>query len=171
VSVIKIAFAGTRHGRPHHFAAVERALEHAVELVLMRRRSEDARAFVRGSAPSYPPSLECTDILVAHGASPVAGCLDWDFEKAARRVHASIKRYPVTLVDGKWPSAGPRRTWRMLGDFKPDVVIAMPLCAGNTKGTKRAIEFAMELGIPTLITPVSLLEPTPSPVSLSPGIQ
>lgn len=134
---VRIAFSGTRRGCPQHFTALEALLTQAVELALTRR--ERHGDWIRGS---------CASVTLAHGASPNPSCLDWDAEKYARQQKWAVQRYaPVACLDGTGVKALFRRTFRMIQEFKPEVLVAMPLMGAraNSRGTHHAIECAARL--------------------------
>lgn len=146
---IKIAFAGTRHGQPGDIVVVQHMLELATRFVAEHEKLQIHPQFGLSAFGSS------TEIVVAHGASPVGTCLDWDAERVARQQRWAVKRYPVEHeLDGAWPAAGPRRTRRMLQDFCPNILVAMPLAFGKSKGTEAAIKIARELFIPVIVWPI-----------------
>lgn len=136
---VRIAFSGTRRGDARHFPDVEAILKQAVELALMRREMFGDRVRGIGYALS---------VVLAHGASPNPSCLDWDAEKYARQQNWAVERYaPVVCYDGTGVKALFRRTFRMIQEFKPEVLVAMPLAGprANSRGTWHALECAARL--------------------------
>lgn len=57
-----------------------------------------------------------------------------------------VAAYPVEhWRDGRWPSAGPRRTARMIADSRPDAFVPFEGGAGTANATDQAIAAGIEV--------------------------
>lgn len=79
--------------------------------------------------------------VIAHGATPTGKGADWHADAWGKARGVLVMAYPADhKEDGPWSAAGPRRNARMLADFKPDGVVAMPGDRGTADMKRRASE-------------------------------